>query len=58
MAGTTTRFGHRVSIGTWRVKVGKKDVYVSERRGDAEDFLRKFKGPGKPRLVPPNRAHK
>ena len=58
MSSAVRRGGRRISINDWRVKLGKRDIFVHEHRSAAEEFLRKYVGPGKPRLVAPNRMRK
>jgi len=48
----------RSQIYNWRVKMGKKEVFSSARRGDCVEWMRKNAHLGKLRLVMPNKMHK
>ncbi len=55
MPSPTIVAGRRISINEWRAKIGKRDVFSHDRKSAVEEFIRKYPGPGKPRLVAPNR---
>jgi hypothetical protein len=47
----------RGSIVKWRVKAGKKEVFLAEKKIDCEEFIRTHNGKldgKKLRLIPPN----
>lgn len=54
MPSPVKKSGRRISINEWRAKIGKTDVFAHERKGAVEEFIRKYRGPGKLRLVAPN----